>query len=300
MQKEHYPIVGACLLRAIREVLGAEVATDTVIAAWGAAYQQLAGILIGAESAEYDRIADASGGWRGARRFRVARKVAESAEIMSFYLQPEDGGPVIDFVPGQYLGIALIVDGQQLRRNYSLSQAPNGRDYRISVKREHGGVASSFLHERLAEGDTIDVFPPAGAFTLAASDKPLFLISGGVGITPTLAMAEAALAEGRRPVTFIHYARTPEAQAFGDTLARWQAEHAQFTAHVVVEHGAVDGAPSGRPSLAQLREWVTPDADVYFLGPKPFMAFVRNALSAIGLPADRCRYEFFGPAEALA
>ena len=67
IKPEHYPIVGTCLLRAIREVLGEEIATDAVIEAWGEAYWQLANILIGAEAAEYERLAAAPGGWRGAR-----------------------------------------------------------------------------------------------------------------------------------------------------------------------------------------------------------------------------------------
>src|SRR3989442_571946 len=126
VQPEHYPIVGTCLLRAIREVLGAEIATDEVIDAWGAAYQQLADILIGAEEKIYADTAAAPGGWRGARAFRVARKVAESSEITSFYLEPQDGGALAGFEPGQYLGLRLVVNGQEICRNYSLSAAPNG------------------------------------------------------------------------------------------------------------------------------------------------------------------------------
>ena len=101
IQPEHYPIVGTCLLRAIREVLGEAVATDAVIDAWAAAYQQLADILINAERQAYDALAAAPGGWRGARAFRVVRKVPESSEITSFYLQPVDGGAGVDFTRGQ-------------------------------------------------------------------------------------------------------------------------------------------------------------------------------------------------------
>ena len=306
IQPEHYPIVGACLLRAIREVLGAEVATDAVIEAWGAAYQQLADILIGAERQVYDALAAAPGGWRGARPFRVARKVAESAEITSFYLEPVDGGPVLDFKPGQYIGLRLTVDGEEIRRNYSLSAAPNGRSYRISVKREPGGKASNFLHDQLPEGGTVDLFPPAGEFTLAEGDGPVALISGGVGITPTLAMAEAALEAGR-PVVFIHYARNAHVHAFGDVLREWSAgHHPQLQAYVVYEEAPAVGQSIphavGRPSREQLAEWLPADREyeAYFLGPKPFMAFVRRTLRDLGLPDERSRFEFFGPAEALA
>src|SRR4051812_19701863 len=107
---EHYPIVGACLLRAIREVLGAEVATDEVIAAWAAAYGQLADMLIGAERQVYDSRAAAPGGWRGGRAFEIVRKEAESEEITSFYFAPVDGQPVLDFDPGQYIGLHLDIE----------------------------------------------------------------------------------------------------------------------------------------------------------------------------------------------
>ncbi|HTQ70338.1 MAG TPA: NO-inducible flavohemoprotein [Acidocella sp.] len=299
---EHYPIVGACLLRAIREVLGAEIATDAVINAWGAAYQQLADILIGAEKSVYDKLEAAPGGWRGARPFRVARKEAESTEITSFYLEPVDGLAVVDFTPGQYIGLRLVIDGQEVRRNYSLSAAANGRSYRISVKREAGGLASNFLHDQIQPGSVLELFPPAGAFTLQEGSSTLVLISGGVGITPTLAMAEAALAEGKRDVVFLHYARNRTVQGFARTLEDWAARHPRLRRFIVHEQGTAESAQAlGRPDIAHLQSCLPAnlDCDVYFLGPKPFMRFVKQSLAALGLPADRANYEFFGPAEAL-
>ncbi|WP_227817129.1 NO-inducible flavohemoprotein [Nitrogeniibacter aestuarii] len=305
IQPEHYPIVGTCLLRAIDEVLGPEVATDEVLDAWGAAYQQLADILIGAERGVYDALAAAPGGWRGSRAFRVTRKERESAEITSFYLEPVDGGSLLDFKPGQYIGLRLVVDGEEIRRNYSLSAAPNGRSYRISVKREPTGMASRHLHDHVEVGSTLDLFPPAGEFTLDDGDSALVLISGGVGITPTLAMAEAALERGDRNVVFIHYARDAKVHAFGDVVDDWATRYPQFRRVIVYEQ--VQDASSrqpdsvGRPALEQLARWLPADGDfdAYFLGPKPFMAAIKRCLRALGVPDDRSRYEFFGPAEAL-
>jgi len=303
VQAEHYPIVGTCLLRAIREVLGAEIATDAVIEAWGAAYQQLADILIGAERAAYDSLAAAPGGWRGAREFRVVRKVPESAEITSFHLEPVDGGAVIAHQPGQYIGLQLDIDGEEVRRNYSVSAAPNGRSLRISVKREASGKVSNFLHQRVQEGDTLKLFPPAGNFTLAEGEGPLVLISGGVGVTPLLAMTEAAL-RTQRPITFIHYARNAEVHAFRTQLEQWSAQHPQLRTYFVYEqHAGEARAPHaiGRPDAAQLRAWLPQgqDYDAYFVGPAPFMASIKRLLSEFGLPQERLRYEFFGPAAAL-
>lgn len=303
IEPAHYPLVGACLLRAIREVLGAEVASDEVLAAWGAAYQQLADILIGAEETIYAETAAAPGGWRGARAFRVARKEAESGEITSFYLAPQDDGALAIFKAGQYIGLRLVVDGQEIRRNYSLSAAPNGLQYRISIKREASGVASSFLHDELNEGDVLDVFPPAGDFVLRAGDKPLVLISGGVGITPTLAMLDVAL-QGTRPVHFIHFARNRAAHAFREAIDARNTRHSQLKRfYVYDEHSSPTDAPhgTGRVSNQQLSEWLprSRDVDAYFLGPKPFMRQMKKQLLELGVPQAQTRYEFFGPASAL-
>lgn len=299
---EHYPIVGSCLLRAIREVLGAEIATDEVVEAWAAAYGQLADILIGSEETLYSATANAPGGWRGARAFRVARKVVESAEITSLYLEPEDGGAVVGHKPGQYIGLRLEVEGQEIRRNYSLSAASNGRDYRISVKREPGGVASNALH-RMGPGDSLELFAPAGEFTLQPSDKPLVLISGGVGITPTLAMLEEAVTTDR-PIHFIHCARNADAHAFRQTIDALAEQHTQLKRfYCYDEHHGSDVQPDavGLMTEERLNAWLPADRDLdaYFLGPKPFMAAIRRQLRALGIPEHQTRFEFFGPASAL-
>ena len=299
---EHYPIVGGCLLRAIREVLGAEIATDAVIEAWAVAYQQLADIFIGAEEQLYTENAAAPGGWRGARSFRVARKVVESAEITSFHLVPVDGGALLDHQPGQYIGMRLLLDGEEVRRNYSLSALANGREYRISVKREVGGRVSNHLHDKVQVGDELELFPPSGEFTLSASDKPLALISAGVGITPALAMLDAARHSGR-PIHFIHCARNAEVHAFRDWVDGHAAEHPQIRHYVCYsEPREGDRADaSGFLSRDLLAQWLPAerDLDAYFLGPKPFMAQVKRHLQALGVPAEQSRYEFFGPASAL-
>ncbi|MEY5100677.1 MAG: hypothetical protein RJA36_3396 [Pseudomonadota bacterium] len=302
VQPEQYSIVGACLLRAIREVLGAEIATDEVIAAWAAAYQQLADLLIAAEEQVYAANEAAPGGWRGVREFRVERKVQESSEITSFYLRPVDGGAVIAHQPGQYLGLRLWIDGAEYRRNYSLSAPADGAQLRISVKREPGGLASCYLHDRVAEGDTLEVFPPAGHFTLADSDRPLVLISGGVGITPMLPMLQQALAT-ERPIHFIHCARSRAVHAFRDVVDELAERHPRLQRFYCYDQaGAEDEVDAvGLLDQERLAQWLpeSRDVDAYFLGPKPFMATVKRGLQALGVPEAQTRYEFFGPAAQL-
>ncbi len=297
---EHYPIVGSCLLRAIEEVLGSDIATPEVLAAWGAAYNQLAEILIGAEAALYEEKANAPGGWRGGREFKLVSKVEESAEVTSFYFRPVDEQAILEFTPGQYIGLKLNIDGEEVRRNYSLSATAQLGRYRISVKRVDGGVVSNYLHERMQVGDTLELFPPAGEFTLTDSDKPLVLISGGVGITPTLPMLEVALKTGR-PIHFIHCARNARVHAFRSWVDELAEQHPQLQRFYCYEEHDEGADHVGLLTEEVLAQWLPADrdVDVYFLGPQGFMRAVKRHLKALGVPEQQSRYEFFGPAALL-
>lgn len=303
VQPEHYPIVGACLLAAIRDVLG-EAATDEIIAAWGEAYQSLAALLIGAEEEVYRANAAQPGGWRGTREFRVARREAESELITSFYLEPSDGGPLLAFAPGQYLTLVLEIDGEPLRRNYSLSDAPGKPFYRISVKKEEGGRASNWLHEKAVVGTLLQVQAPCGDFVLqpAAAERPLVLVTGGVGITPAMSMLESVAHTGR-PVHFIHAARHGGAHAFRARVDALAARHRNVRPLYVYDAPREADRPhaTGFVTRELLAEALPADRDVdlYFLGPKPFMKAVYAHGLALGVPKQQLRYEFFGPLEAL-
>ena len=181
-----------------------------------------------------------------------------------------------------------------------MSALPNGQELRISVKRETEGVVSRFLHDEVREGDTLEVFPPAGAFTLQPGDKPLVLISGGVGITPTLAMLSEALQSGRT-VHFIHCARNRAVHAFRDTIDALAVRHPQLQRFYCYDQADEGADAVGLLDQARLAQWLPAnrDVDAYFLGPKPFMALVKRSLLALGVPEAQTRYEFFGPAAAL-
>jgi nitric oxide dioxygenase len=302
IRPEHYPIVGTCLLRAIREVLG-EAATDDIIDAWGQAYGQLADILIAAEESVYAANAARTGGWRGPRKFRVARKERESEVITSFYFEPVDGGALMEYQPGQYLTLLLNVDGQPLRRNYSLSDAPGKRYYRISVKREPGGVASNYLHDHVAVGSEIELLPPAGEFVLREATRPLVLVTGGVGITPALAMLNSAAHSGR-PIEFIHAALNSSTHAFREHVDQLAALHANVRPFYIYDQALAHDEPHAEgfinAELLAARLPADRDVDLYFLGPKPFMRSMYGIAAELGIPRQQVKYEFFGPLEDLA
>lgn len=301
VEAQHYPIVGQCLLRSIKDVLG-DAATDDIIAAWGEAYTALANILIAAEEQVYQENAAKLGGWRGTRAFKVARKEAESELITSFYLEPTDGGPLPAFQPGQYLTLVLKVNGQELRRNYSLSDAPGKPWLRISVKREAGGLASNWLHDEVQVGQELQVQAPAGDFVLDEATRPLVLVTGGVGITPAMSMLEAQAASGR-PIHFIHAARHGGMHAFRDRVDELAAQHANVRTTYVYDEPRDADLPHavGRVSQDLVGQHLPADrdVDVYFIGPKPFMQSIYQIGQALGVQSNRLRYEFFGPMEAI-
>ncbi len=176
IQPEHYQIVGHHLLETLRE-LAPEAFTQQVEEAWTAAYFFLAQVFIDREGALYLERNHALGGWRNGRTFVVQEKRAESEYVTSFILVPADGGSVLDYQPGQYIGIEVTPEGSDYReiRQYSLSQGANGKDYRISVKREgvgsdNPGVVSHYLHNKVKVGDSVKLYALLETFsTLSAS-----------------------------------------------------------------------------------------------------------------------------------
>jgi len=305
IRAEHYAIVGQHLLASIAEVLG-EAATPQLLDAWATAYRQLAGIMSGHEQSLYHQQLEKKGGWTGWKPFTVKQKTKESAEITSFYLYPADNGPVADFQPGQYISLRLFLPELQLMqpRQYSISCAPNGQYYRISVKREAGavhpdGMISNRLHDHVHEGDIVELSAPAGTFTLDPSNgRPKVFISGGVGQTPLLSMLETLTAQQpETPVTWVHGCRNESVHAFKDQLAALADRHNHFNHHIFYDQPEVKAQYTGWVDLSAIKENVLqPDADYYICGPAPFIAKHYSFLVENGVGTDSIHFEEFGPA----
>ena len=311
VQEEHYPIVGHHLLGAIGTVLG-EAATPAILDAWSAAYDQLAGILHGQEAAIYAAEAGTPGGWTGFLPFRLDRRTPEGTEITAFTLSPADGRVLPPFLPGQYVSVKAQPPGyphQQIRQ-YSLTHAPNGRFFRIAVRREDSpaaadvpaGLMSSFLYDTLEEGGTLLVHMPLGDLVLDNSDRPVVLLSGGSGITPLLAMLDhlSSPGGGTRRVVFIHAARNPQVMGFADEIAAMAKRRTGIGIVLVLEEDdgslALRGETiTGRISAELLRQHLPGDAEIYYCGPPGFMAAAETALDELLVPAPRRHSETFAP-----
>ena len=303
VQPQQYRVVGQHLLDAIAEVLG-EAATPDILSAWAAAYDELAALMIDTERDLYHTGTEQPGGWSGFTPLRVTRLTPESSVITSLTLERPGGEALPPYQAGQYVSVKVKVPGDDHWhiRQYSLSAAPNGQQYRIAVKREDGGVVSTHLHDRVREGDDLLVHVPAGDFTLRAGTRPLVLLSGGVGVTPLLAMLHAALTDTpQRPVTFIHAAHNRVAHAFGPEVRALAAQHPQLRTLVFytdVQDTDQLGLPShqaGFITAATLKPALPLDADYYFCGPTGFMATVEGILDELGVPVTRRFTETFGP-----
>jgi nitric oxide dioxygenase len=310
VRPEQYPIVGEHLLASIKAVLG-DAATADIISAWAQAYGNLADILMGRESELRERTAAALGGWVGWREFVVTGKQPESDVITSFVLEPADGGPVVNFEPGQYIGVNVPVPRLGLRqiRQYSLSDAPNGRSYRISVKREDGaepeqkGYVSTLLHDEVQIGDKIQLAAPHGNFFIDVNaTTPVVLISGGVGLTPTISMLNRVLQSPGREIVFVHGARNSGVHAMKDHLRATAAQHPNFKTFLFYneplpqDQAGTDFDYRGLVDIGTIAASVLlPDADYYICGPIPFMRQQHDALIARGIAETRVHYEVFGP-----
>ncbi|MBZ5202954.1 NO-inducible flavohemoprotein [Planomicrobium chinense] len=301
VKPEHYPIVGAHLLIAMKEVLG-DAATDEIIQAWSDAYGVIADAFISVEKSMYQTTAEQENGWNYFKDFVVARKVKESDVITSFYLKPADGSNVPTYIPGQYISVRVSIPGEKytMIRQYSLSQASKPDEFRISVKREAdndpNGIVSIYLHKQVNEGDRLEVSAPAGVFVLDASKTtPVAFISGGVGITPMMSMFETvATSTPERPTVFLHGARNRNQHAFDEDIKSFvnRMENASYsTVYSDEENGFI--------TRAMLEEHVDPAGDAYVCGPVPFMVSMIRELRNIGMDDSRIHYEFFGPAMDL-
>jgi len=308
IRPEHYLIVGNHLIASIAEVLG-DAASVELLEAWTLAYGQLASLMSGHEQSLYSKQTAKIGGWSGWRPFVVKQKIKESEEITSFYLYPSDRGPVADFLPGQYISLRLFLPELDLLqpRQYSISCAPNGKYYRISVKRETGtkhpdGMISNHLHNHVEIGDLVDLSAPAGTFVLQLENQnPKVFISGGVGQTPLMAMLEELVkdkVESPIPITWIHGCRNESVHAFKDRLAEIARDN-KIDRHIFYDHIEETAAfeYKGWVELAQIKNVVLqPEAEYFICGPAPFISKHYHFLLEHGVEKSAIYFEEFGPA----
>ena len=257
-------------------------------------------------------LAPAAAGHPAAPGFRPLAVTAidrESADVLSLTLRSPNGQPLPTALPGQYVVLRLqrSAGGPPLIRSYSLSGPASTERYRISVKIEPNGAAGAYLHEHVRVGDALDVSSPRGSFILEPGERPVVLLSAGIGATPVLAMLHAlAAARSTRPVLWLHGARDREHHPFAAEargLARALPQGRSYVCYSRPGPGdrmGEDFDTTGHLSRSVFDEVHLPrEADVYLCGPAYFMEAMKEALATVGVARERIHVEIFNGGESM-
>ena len=247
--------------------------------------------------------------WRGFRPLRVSRKARESSNVISLVLEPTDARPIAAALPGQFIVLRLspASNAPALTRSYSLSGEPSAERYRVSVKREAHGAASVYVNDELQVGDVVHASAARGSFTLRPGDRPVVLVSAGIGVTPVLAMLHALAAEAStREIWWLYGARNGREHPFVEetrsllkALARSHS-HIRYSSPDAEDRPNVDFDAPGHLNMRVLQELSPPrDGDFYICGPSNFMSDLTAGLAAWGVAPDHIRTEIFGAGPSL-
>jgi ferredoxin-NADP reductase len=253
--------------------------------------------------------------WHG---YRIARRVAESDNVVSLHLVSENGMPLPAFEAGQFLTFRLKdSNGKPAPRNYSISSDPAERTHlRISVKRElqpacrpelPPGFGSAFMHDHAAEGTVLEASAPKGQFRIdETSTRPVLLLAGGIGITPLLAMAHALSRQPHRPVWLVHASENGEVQPFSGEVRRLVERAPHIRCLTCLERPTPRDLADSRHAVAgRITEQVLTanlpigNYDAYLCGPPGFMQAMFDLLVGLGVRESQIHYEFFGPVSKL-
>jgi ferredoxin-NADP reductase/MOSC domain-containing protein YiiM/ferredoxin len=250
--------------------------------------------------------------WPGTRRLVVASSQDESQDVRSFDLAADDRSALPNAVPGQHIVLKLrpTSDSVPVLRNYSLCGERTEGTYRIAVKMEEKGLASTYMHQRLKVGEVLESYAPRGSFILDAGPSPVVLLSAGVGLTPLLAMLLGLVQADKsapREVWWVHSARDGLHHPFSGTVRDCISRLSNGRSTIFYTRPAAGDQPgsqydvAGRVDIGLLKTMGMPlSATFYLCGPSGFMSAVTSGLKAHDVPLANIRTELFGPATVIS
>jgi MOSC domain-containing protein YiiM/ferredoxin-NADP reductase len=245
----------------------------------------------------------------GFRPLAVTAIDEECADVLSLTLQSKDGQPLPVALPGQYVVLRLhpAEGGPLLFRSYSLSGPASTDRWRISVKIEPQGAGGTYLRQRVRVGDALDVSAPRGSFVLQPGERPVVLLSAGIGATPVLAMLHSlAAASSKRQVLWLHGARDRRHHPFAAEVRRLVGALERGRSYVCYSRPDANDEPGqdfdavghlSRPIFEAVG--VPREAEAWLCGPTRFMAEMKEALTACGLSPARLHVEIFNGGESM-
>lgn len=288
---EHYPIVGENLLKAIQDVTGLEE-HDPVIQAWAKAYGVIADVFIQIEKEIYDQMM-----WIGFKPFKITNIKQESEDIKSFTVETEEYD-FSEFTPGQYITVDVSSDKLPYRakRHYSIVSGEKNH-LTFGVKRdvttEHEGEVSTILHDEIKEGDMINLAAPVGGFVLENTTEPQLFLGSGIGVTPLVAMYEAASAKGLN-TQMVQVAENEQHLPFKDNFNSIAShyDNAKLYTHLKDKQGYI--------GTEELQAFLANKPEIYICGGTKFLQSMIEALKSLNYDMDRVHYETFIPRLSVA
>lgn len=288
---EHYPIVGKNLLKAIQDVTGLKE-NDPVIQAWAKAYGVIADVFIQIEKEIYDQMM-----WIGFKPFKITNIKQESEDIKSFTVETEEYD-FSEFTPGQYITVDVSSDKLPYRakRHYSIVSGEKNH-LTFGVKRdvttEHEGEVSTILHDEIKEGDMINLAAPVGGFVLENTTEPQLFLGSGIGVTPLVAMYEAASAKGL-DTQMVQVAENEQHLPFKDNFNSIASHHdnAKLYTHLKDKQGYI--------GAEELQVFLANKPEIYICGGTKFLQSMIEALKSLNYDMDRVHYETFIPRLSVA
>ena len=238
-------------------------------------------------------------------RVRAVEPDTAEAVIVSFEV-PTELRATFGFIQGQYLTLRQQIDGQDLRRSYSICAGVDDGELRVGVRKVRGGMFSNWINEQLRAGDTVSVMAPQGRFHVPlepAAHRHHVGFAGGSGITPILSIMKTVLArEPHSRFTLVYGNRSLKSTMFKEEIEDLKN---RYMTRLVLLHVFSDEQTDSplnmglmnRDKIAELLAGVLPAgsiAQAYLCGPFQMNDEVEAALLAAGLPEDRIHIERFG------
>ena len=241
-------------------------------------------------------------------KLQVKEVIHETPLAVSIaFAVPNELKPAYTFIAGQYINLKLTLDGQEIRRAYSLCSSPNSGELRIAIKSVKNGQFSNFANDHLKLGDIIEVGQPEGRFVFEPNPKEqknYAAFAAGSGITPIMSILKSVLeSEPNSTFVLIYGNKTPEETIFYKELHELQLKYVgRFFVHFVFSQAKIENELFGRIDKANINfvlnnKHAETDFDKFYLcGPEPMINMAVTVLKEHNVPDKNIKFELFSVA----
>lgn len=231
------------------------------------------------------------------------RRETPSAVSIAFDV-PSNLKETFAFHAGQYLTLEALINGEKVRRAYSICSSPQSGELRVAIKEVENGLFSGYANQSLQVGDTLEVFPPEGRFVFDSDlTQQIGAIAAGSGITPILSIAKTVLDRNSESTFALLYGnKTQEESIFFDEIAALKETYgARFSLYQTYSREKQKEALFGRIDAGtinyMLKHFQRPFDAFYICGPEPMIRTVNETLEAREVPESNIFFELFTPAK---